>query len=270
MIATMALAPLAFAGTASAAARPEAAGHGKVALVTGSSRGIGASIAKRLSRDGYRVTVCYLVQAERAADVVREIEESGGAAIVAQGDVRDPVAVKKLFDATAAEFGGIDVVVNNAGVMRLAPFATMTDEDFDHQIDVNIKGGFNVLREAARRVREGGRILSTSSSITELRTATYGPYAASKAALDIFTSCLAKELRGRMISVNAIAPGVVATPLFLDAPGRTEEDVRQFAQRTPHGRIGEPEDIASVVSLLCSADGAWINGQVLRANGGLV
>jgi 3-oxoacyl-[acyl-carrier protein] reductase len=154
--------------------------------------------------------------------------------------------------------------------MRLAPFAMMKDEDFTRLMDVNLKGGFNVLREAAKRVRDGGRIISMSSSITQLRTATYGPYAASKAALEIFSSCLAKELRGRQISVNALAPGVVATSLFLDVPGRTETEVRQFAERTPHGRIGTPEDLAAVIAALVSSDASWVNGQTVFANGGLV
>jgi 3-oxoacyl-[acyl-carrier protein] reductase len=242
----------------------------KVALVTGSSRGIGAAIAKRLARDGFRVTVNCVVNRDLAAGVVREIEAAGGTAIWEQADVSDPVAVRRLFDANDRAFGGIDVVVNNAGVMRLAPFRDMTDEDFVRQLDVNVKGGFNVLREAARRVRDGGRIVSTSSGITELRTATYGPYAATKAALQIFSSVLAKELGGRMISVNAIAPGVVATPLFLDVPGRTPQEVKMFAQRTPHRRIGATDDIASVVSTLVGPDGGWVNGQTVHANGGLV
>lgn len=244
--------------------------NGKAAIVTGSSRGIGAAIAKRLARDGFRVTVNCVVNRDLAAAVVREIEAAGGAAIWEQADVSDPIAVRRLFDANDRAFGGVDVVINNAGIMRLAPFRDMTDEDFTRQFDVNVKGGFNVLREAARRVRDGGRIVSTSSSITELRTATYGPYAATKAALQIFSSVLAKELGGRMISVNAIAPGVVATPLFLNVPGRTQQEVNMFAQRTPHRRIGATEDIASVVSALVGPDAGWVNGQTVFANGGLV
>jgi 3-oxoacyl-[acyl-carrier protein] reductase len=244
--------------------------NGKAAIVTGSSRGIGAAIAKRLARDGFRVTINCVVSKDLAAGVVREIEAAGGTAIWEQADVSDPIAVRRLFDANDRAFGGVDVVINNAGIMRLAPFRDMTDEDFTRQLDVNVKGGFNVLREAARRVRDGGRIVSTSSGITELRTATYGPYAATKAALQIFSSVLAKELGGRMISVNAVAPGVVATPLFLDVPGRTQQEVNMFAQRTPHRRIGATDDIASVVSTLVGADGGWVNGQTVHANGGLV
>ncbi len=268
----MTLAPLGFSalsGTASAAdsSKPHA---GKVILITGSSRGMGAAYARRFGRDGFNVTVNYLQNRDLAAQVARDIEQSGSRAISVQADVSDPKAVARLFDETERAFGGVDVVINNAGIMRLAPFATMKDEDFTRLMDVNLKGGFNVLREAAKRVRDGGRIISMSSSITQLRTATYGPYAASKAALEIFSSCLAKELRGRQISVNALAPGVVATSLFLDVPGRTEAEVQQFAARTPHGRIGQPEDLAAVMAALVSADGHWINGQTVFANGGLI
>lgn len=160
------------------------------------------------------------------------------------------------------------MVINNAGIMNLAPFAKMTDEEFDAMIDTNIKGGFNVLREAARKVKNGGRIISTSSSITLMKTATYGPYTAPKTALQLYSSCLAKELSSKQISVNAIAPGVVNTPLFTD--GKSAELIKTFEQRTPHGRLGEPEDIAQVVSALCSDHCAWINGQTVFANGGLI
>lgn len=243
-------------------------GDGKVAIVTDSSRGIGEAIAKRLASDGFKVMVNCVINRDLAANVVRDIEEAGGEAIWLQADVREPEAVSELFDVTEEAFGGVHVVINNAGVMRLASFAEMTDEDFDYVINTNLKGGFNVLREAARRVQDGGRIISISSSITLLKTATYGPYAASKAALQIYSSALAKELAGRSISVNALAPGVVDTPLFTD--GKTEEQIEGFARRTPHGRIGKPEDIANAVSGLCNSDGWWINGETVFANGGLV
>ncbi|WP_440225693.1 SDR family oxidoreductase [Dokdonella sp. MW10] len=238
------------------------------ALVTGASRGIGAAIARRLARDGFRVTVNYLGRRDEATAVVRAIERDGGTAAAVQGNVADAAAVAKLFDAHAAAFGGVDVVVSNAGIMRLAPFREMSDDDFDRMLAVNVKGSFNVMREAARRVRDGGRIITLSSSITQLRTPTYGPYAASKAAQDLFASVLAKELEGRRIAVNAIAPGVVDTPLFTQ--GKTAQQIEGFVQRTPHKRLGTPDDIAGVVSMLCSEDGAWINGQVVYANGGIV
>lgn len=242
--------------------------NGKVAIVTGSSRGIGAATAKRLAQDGYSVTINYLRNHDMAKNNVVEIEKSGGKAISVQADVSDPEAVRRLFDATQAAFGGVDVVVSNAGIMRLAPFASMTDEDFDSMMMVNLRGGFNVLRLAAQRVRDGGRIISLSSSITQLRSPTYGPYAATKVAQELFANILAKELAGRQISVNAMAPGLVNTTLFTN--GKTPGQIAGFAQRTPHKRLGEPEDIANVISALCSSDGMWINGQTVFANGGVV
>jgi 3-oxoacyl-[acyl-carrier protein] reductase len=269
LLAAVASVPL-VAGFASAAdaAAPTAKPIGKVAIVTGSSRGIGAATIKRLAKDGYAVTVNCEKNKNLAAAVARDIEAAGGQAIWVQADVSDPVAVRKLFDETEKSFGGVDVVVANAGIMRLAPIRDLSDDDFDRMWAVNGKGSFNTLREAARRARDGGRIIALSSSITQLRTATYGPYAATKMAQDMFVGCLAKELEGRRISVNAIAPGVVNTPLFTD--GKSEQVIDGFAQRTPHKRIGEPEDIADVISALCRSEGMWINGQTVFANGGLV
>lgn len=255
-------------GTSAAAAQGGKPAQGKVALVTGSSRGIGAATARRLAADGYSVTVNYLVNRELAEGVVRDIQQAGGKAISVQADVGDPAAVRRLFQANAQAFGGVDVVVSNAGVMNLAPFSQMSDEQFDHMVSVNIRGSFNVLREAARRVRDGGRILTLSSSITQLRSPTYGAYAASKAAQELYANVLAKELEGRMISVNAIAPGLVNTTLFTD--GKTPQQIAGFAQRTPHKRLAEPADIANVISAMCSNDGWWVNGQTVFANGGIV
>ena len=256
-------------GTAGAQSTTRASGaNGKAGIVTGSSRGIGAATAKRLAQDGYAMVVTYERSRDAAADVVQEIEAKGGRAIAVQGDVSDASAVTRLFDSAERSFGGIDVVVSNAGIMRLAPFSEMTDADFTRMFDVNVKGSFLVLREAARRVREGGRIIALSSSITQLRSPTYGPYAASKGAQELFANVLAKELAGRRISVNAVAPGVVNTPLFTD--GKTAQQIAGFAERTPHKRLGEPTDIADVISALCSADGWWVNGQTIFANGGIV
>jgi 3-oxoacyl-[acyl-carrier protein] reductase len=240
----------------------------RVAIVTGSSRGIGAATARRLAADGFKVVVNCRVNRDLAAGVVKEIEAAGGQAVWEQADIRDPAAVRRLFDVAESNFGGIDVAVANAGIMNLAPFGDMTDEAFDTMVDTNLKGSFNTLREAARRLRDGGRIIATSSSIVQLRSPTYGPYAASKGAMEIYANILAKELAGRKISVNAIAPGLVATSLFLD--GKTDEQVAGFASRTPHKRIGEPEDIAGIVAFLCSPDGWWVNGQTLYSNGGVV
>lgn len=268
LLAAAATTPLAASGLAAAQPSAAAADNGKVAIVTGSSRGIGAATARRLAREGYAVVVNCVVNRDLAAKVTEGILQAGGRAIWVQADVADPAAVQRLFDAAERTFGGVDVVVSNAGVMRLASFRAMSDADFNHMMDVNVKGSFHVLREAARRVREGGRIFALSSSITQLRTPTYGPYAASKAAQELYANILAKELEGRMISVNALAPGVVNTTLFTD--GKTPEAISGFAQRTPHKRLGEPEDIAGVIAALCSADGGWVNGQTVFANGGIV
>ena len=251
------------AGCASAGAAPPP--NERVALVTGSSRGIGAATARRLARDGFRVTVNYVRNRDLAAAVVRDIEAAGGRAVSEQADVSDPAAVRRLFDVTQRTFGGVDVVVSNAGIMRLAPFREMTDEDFDRMFAVNAKGSFNVLREAARRVRDGGRVITLASNIVELRSPTYGPYAATKAAQQMYAGALSKELGARRISVSAIAPGLVNTTLFTD--GKTPEQIQQFVQRTPLGRLGEPSDIANVIAALCARDGHWISGQTVEANG---
>lgn len=241
---------------------------GRIAVVTGSTRGIGAAIARRLARDGCKVVVNGVRGKNEAAAVAREIERAGGEAIWHLADVSDPRAVQALFDAAERAFAGIDIVVSNAGIMRLAPIRDMTDDDFVRMMDVNMKGSFYTLREAARRVRDRGRIVTISSSITLLRSPTYAPYAATKAAQEYLANILAKELHGRGISVNAVAPGVVDTPLFTD--GKTGAEIAAFVQRTPHGRLGRPSDIAAVVAALCSEDAWWINGQTVFANGGIV
>lgn len=269
LAATAGLAGMAQAQTSdSDNAAPTTSGQPRVALVTGSSRGIGAATARELGRDGYHVVVNCVERTDLAAKVAGEIEAAGSKSIWRQADVRDMDAVRGLFDAAEEAFGGVDVVVANAGVMHLAPFAEMRDEEVRHMIDVNILGSFHTLREAARRVREGGRIFALSSSITRFRTETYGPYAASKMAQELYATVLAKELAGRNISVNAIAPGVVNTTLFTD--GKSEEQITGFARRTPHGRLGEPEDIARVISLLANGSAHWVNGQTVYANGGIV
>lgn len=242
--------------------------NGKVAIVTGSSRGIGAATAKRLALDGFAVTVNCEKNRELAAAVVEEIKAGGGRATWVQADVSDAGAVRRLFEETERAFGGVDVVVSNAGIMRLAAFARMSDDDYTRMVDVNQKGSFFVLREAARRVRHGGRIIALSSSITALRTPTYGPYAASKGAQDLFVSVLAKELAGRQISVNAVAPGVVDTTLF--TTGKSPQQIAGFVERTPHKRLGTPADVANTIATLCAADAAWVNGQTVFANGGIV
>lgn len=237
---------------------------GRAAIVTGSSRGIGAATARRLARDGYAVTVNYLTNADLAAQVVQEIERAGGRAIARQADVADPAAVGALFDACVQAFGGVDVVVSNAGIMNTAPIAQFTDEAFDRMMATNLKGSFNVLREAARRTRDGGRIIALSSTSMTQKRATHGPYAATKSAQEMFCGSLAKELAGRRISVNAVAPGPTNTDLFRVPPAVMQQAVAAI----PYGRIGEPEDIANAIAALCSGDGEWINGQLVFANGG--
>ncbi len=240
----------------------------QVAIVTGASRGIGAAIAERLVADGFTVIVNYSGNQALADELVRKIEQSGGRALSARADVSDAAAVAQLFDRAEQAFGGVDILVNNAGVIALAPVAEMSDADVDRLIDINLKGTFNTLREAAKRLRDNGRIINFSSSVVGLLQPSYGMYAASKAAVEALTSVLAKELRGRNITVNAIAPGPTATGLFLD--GKTPELIDRLAKMAPLERLGQPQDIAAAVSFLAGADGAWINGQTLRANGGII
>ncbi|MBY4770174.1 SDR family oxidoreductase [Burkholderia ambifaria] len=239
----------------------------QVALVTGSSRGIGAEIARRLARDGFRVVVNYAGGAGPAREVVDAIAADGGEAIAVQADIADPAAVAALFDAAEQAFGRIDVVVNSAGVMKLGAIADYDDTTFDQTVAINLKGTFNVSREAAKRVRSGGRIVNLSSTMVGVRLPTYGVYVATKAAVEGLTQVLAQEMRGRGISVNAVAPGPVATELFLD--GKSPEQVDRLAKMNPLERLGQPADIAGVVAFLAGPDGAWVNGQILRANGGM-
>src|SRR5712671_2385248 len=240
----------------------------KVAIVTGASRGIGAAVAERLADDGFTVVINYSSDASPAEALARKIEDKGGRALTAKADVSNPQAVRGMFDAAEAAFGGVDVLVNNAGIMRLAKIADSDDALFDQQIAVNLKGSFNAMREAARRLRDGGRIVNFSTSVVGTRLETYGIYAATKSAIETMTAILSKEMRGRGITVNAVAPGPTATDLFLD--GKSPELIDRLAKMNPMERLGTPEDIASAVAFLIGPDGGWINGQVLRANGGMV
>jgi 3-oxoacyl-[acyl-carrier protein] reductase len=240
----------------------------KVAIVTGASRGIGAAVAERLAKDGFTVVVNYAESIAPAEALVRKIQETGGQALAAKADVSDAAAVRRMFDAAETAFGGVDVLVNNAGIMTLANIAEADDAAFDRQIAINLKGTFNTLREAATRVRPGGRIINFSSSVVGLLQPGYGIYAATKAGVEALTGVMAKELRGRNITVNAIAPGPTGTDLFLK--GKPQELVDRLAKMAPLERLGEPTDIADAVAFLASPDGRWINGQTLRANGGII
>ncbi|KQW59156.1 MULTISPECIES: SDR family oxidoreductase [unclassified Ensifer] len=239
----------------------------RVAIVTGASRGIGAAIAERLAADCLTVVINYAGDAASAEKLARKIEEKGGRALTARADVADPEAVKRLFDATEAAFGGIDILINNAGVLKTAALAETSDEEFDRHFAINTKGTFNTLREASKRMRSGGRIVNFSSTTLALNLPGYAVYNATKAAVEALTHVFAKELRGRDITVNAVAPGPIATDLFLS--GKSEELVAQFAKMPPLERLGQPDDIASVVAFLVGPDAGWVNGQILRANGGV-
>ncbi|RJS93231.1 SDR family oxidoreductase [Salinisphaera sp. Q1T1-3] len=240
----------------------------RVALVTGASRGIGAATAKRLAADGFAVVVNYAGNRE-AADAVRsDIEQNGGQALVVQADVSNPSEVKRLFDETIDQFGGVDVLVNCAGVMDLAPIGEMDDATFDKTVAINLKGTFNTLRQAAQHLRDGGRVINVSSSVTRLLQPGYGPYAATKAAVEAMTGVFTKEMRGRDIRVNAIAPGPTATELFLE--GKPDHVVDHIANLSPMERLGQPDEIAAMIAALAGAHGGWVNGQTIHVNGGVI
>ncbi|MGO9398698.1 MAG: SDR family oxidoreductase [Xanthobacteraceae bacterium] len=236
------------------------------AVVTGASRGIGRAVALRLARDGFAVVVNYSGSREKAAEVVADITGHGGRAVAVQADVADPASVARLFDQAEQAHGKIGVVVNSAGIMKMLPIATASVEDFDAVFGVNVRGTFNVLQQAAKRVADGGRIITLSTSVLGVNFPNYGPYAASKAAVEVLTRILAHELRGRNISVNAVAPGPTATELFFE--GKTEEQIQRLAKLAAMERLGTPEDIANVISFLAGAEGGWISAQTVRANGG--
>jgi 3-oxoacyl-[acyl-carrier protein] reductase len=239
----------------------------KTAIVTGASRGIGAAIAERLARDGFAVVINYAGNTKAAEGTKKKIEAAGGRAALAKGDVANPAAVKEMFDIAEKEFGGVDALVNNAGVLTYVPVKDATDEQFDRQFSVNVKGTFNALRESATRLRSGGRIVNFSTTLVALRLENSAIYTATKAAVEVMTTVFAKELRGRNITVNAVAPGPTATEMFFE--GKSQEQIDRFAKMSPMERLGMPEDIAAAVSFLAGPDAAWINGQTLRANGGV-
>lgn len=245
-----------------------AGGSTKSVIVTGASRGIGRAIAMRLASDGFAVTVNYAGNAAKADEVVDEIKAAGGQATAMQGDVANAADVDRLFKEAVDTFGEINVVVNCAGIMPLSSIAEGDLEFFDKVISTNLRGSFVVHGRASRQVSKGGRIVDFSSSVITKAFPTYGPYIASKAGVEGLVQVLANELRGRDITVNAVAPGPVGTELFIT--GKSEEQIDQLRRLSPLERLGQPEDIANLVSFLAGPDGGWINGQVIRANGGFV
>ncbi|WP_330347199.1 SDR family oxidoreductase [Streptomyces sp. NBC_00582] len=244
----------------------EVSGARRVALVTGASGGIGRAVAQRLAADGMAVGVHYAGNKAAADETVAAIEAAGGGAVAVGGDVADEAAMTAAFGAVERAFGGIDVVVHTAGVMVLGPVAEYDLDAFDRLTRTNVRGTFVVAQQAARRVRPGGAVVTFSTSVTRLSFPGYAAYAASKGAVEAMTLVLARELRGRDVTVNAVAPGPTATPLFLE--GKDEEAIARLAAQPPLERLGTPEDIATTVAFL-AGPGRWINGQVVFANGGI-
>ncbi|MEV4969391.1 SDR family oxidoreductase [Streptomyces scopuliridis] len=239
----------------------------RVAILTGGSRGIGRESAERLAADGFAVVLNYAGNTTEAEAAVAAITAAGGRAMAFRADVADETAVAALFDAAEDAYGGIDVVVHAAGVMTLAPLAETDLDALDRMHRTNIRGTFVVDQQAARRLRAGGAIINFSSSVLALALPGYSAYAATKGAVEAITLILARELRGRDITVNAVAPGPTATALFLD--GKDEQTIAKMAGQAPLERLGTPQDIAEVVAFL-AGPARWVNGQVLRANGGIV
>ncbi|MEU6592416.1 SDR family oxidoreductase [Streptomyces sp. NPDC046881] len=240
----------------------------RVAVVTGGSRGIGRETVTRLAADGYAVVVGYAGHREGAEAAVEEVTSAGGSALAVRADVADEQQVAALFEAATAEYGGVDAVVHTAGRMYLAPIAELDLAELDALHRTNVRGTFVVAREAARRLRRGGALITFSTSVVGLAFPGYGAYSASKGAVEALTLVLARELRGRDVTVNAVAPGPTATELFLE--GKDEETVARLAAQPPLERLGTPADIAEVVAFLASPAGHWVNGQVVRANGGII
>ncbi|HEX3984230.1 MAG TPA: SDR family oxidoreductase [Acidisoma sp.] len=243
-------------------------GSRKVAIVTGGSKGIGAAIATRLAADGFAVVVNFARDQAAADQVLAAIAQGGGAAMAVPADIARPEAMAQLFERAEAEFGRVHVLVNNAGIMSLGPVAGCDDTNFERQVAVNLGGSFRGMREAANRLADGGRIINFSSSVVGLYQPGYGVYAATKAAVEALTHVLAKETAKRGITVNAVAPGPIETELFLK--DKSEGQLQAIAATNPFGRLGQPEDIACIVAFLAGPDSGWVNGQIIRANGGVI
>ncbi|KST66178.1 glucose 1-dehydrogenase [Mastigocoleus testarum] len=238
----------------------------KVAIITGSSRGIGRAIAQRLGRDGATVVVTYHNSQDKAQEVVEKIKANGSNAIALQVNVKEIDSVRGLFEQTLEHFGKIDILVNNAASKNIfQPTAKMTLEEYDSMFDIT-RGVYFALQEAAKHMADGGRIVSISTSGTVMPIPAGGAYSGCKSAIEQFSACLAKELGERGITVNTVSPGVTDT----DGLVLGEEQVNQLIAQTPLNRLGEPEDVANAVAMLVSDDAHWITGQSIRANGGIV
>jgi 3-oxoacyl-[acyl-carrier protein] reductase len=238
----------------------------RTALITGASGGIGKAVAQRLAKDGFDLVVHYAGNPAKAEELAAEIKQAGATAIAVKANVAIASEVEDLFKRALGEFGHIDVVVHAAGIMPLFPISSGDVESFDKVISTNLRGTFLVLSQAAQHMSSGGRIMAFSSSVIAKSFPNYGAYIASKAGVEGLVHVLANELRGRNITVNAIAPGPTGTDLFLS--GKGEAVIKELTNLAPLERLGRPEDIAGVVSFLAGPDGGWVNAQVLRANGG--
>jgi 3-oxoacyl-[acyl-carrier protein] reductase len=241
---------------------------GKIALVTGSSRGIGRAVVERLSREGASVVINYLSSSDTAEEIVAAITSDGGTALALQADVSSVEGIRRLFEKTLAHFGRLDILVNNAGIRTTQPVADIQEDEFDRLFAINVKGPFFACQQAAHRISDSGRIINISSAVTRMMLPGYSIYAASKAAVDLLTRVLAKEMGERQVTVNAVSPGPVNTELLRE--GKTKEQLQQMAQMAAFNRIGEVEDIADVVAFLASDDARWITGQVIHVNGGYI
>ena len=241
--------------------------HNKVAIITGSSKGIGAEIAKTLAKKGAKVVVNYVNGKAAAENVVNEIIQNGFEAISIQADVSKPANVKTLFDTTISHFGKVDILVNNAGIMMNALIKDTTDEQFEKQFNCNVKGVFNTLREAAIKLADNGSIINISSTVTRTNFPTYGIYAATKSAIEQLSAVFAKEIGARGIHVNCVLPGPTGTDLFLE--GKNEEIITQLSNSNAFKRLGTPLDIANIVAFLATDDAKWIHGQNIGVNGGM-
>ncbi|SEL56114.1 3-oxoacyl-[acyl-carrier protein] reductase [Paenibacillus sp. cl141a] len=241
---------------------------GKVAIVTGASRGIGREIAERLAENGAKVVVNYASSPAKAEEVVGLIKQGGGEARAIQADISQVAEIERLFRETIEAYGGIDILVNNAGIMTTKPIAAMTEEDFDQQFAINVKGTYFAIQQAFRHMNSGGRIINFSTSVAGQMFPTYSVYAGTKGAVEQFTRQLAKEFGPKGITINAVAPGPVNTELF--TVGKSEEQIAGIVKMNAFGRLGETDDIAGVVLFLASEESKWITGQTLRVNGGFV